>query len=113
MGGRIRGCMTVAGRLGAWLGAWLAAGLLLVTAGAGASEIPFGDYRLLRQGMNEGEVLVRVGPPDFVSLTGAPEDFPRRHWFYLPEPGRSWAWMTELTFDHHGRVVRIDRQRVR
>ncbi len=35
-----------------------------------AGQIPFTDYKWLRPGMDKGEVMVRAGQPDSISVTG-------------------------------------------
>lgn len=73
-----------------------------------AEAIPFDDYIFLKEGMSEGEVLLRVGPPDFVSVV---DNFylQRRIWYYLPDGNYSGDRLTELTFDVRGKVIQIER----
>lgn len=73
-----------------------------------AAAIPFDDYLFLKEGMSEGEVLVRVGPPDFIS--GVDNFYlHRKIWYYLPDGNYSGDRLTQLTFDVRGRVIQIER----
>jgi hypothetical protein len=85
--------------LGAFLSAWVWAG-----------EIPFGDYKFLRPGMDESEVLLRVGPPDreetLENIFGAKWG---KKWSYIPD--RPNGWLTIVWLDALGRVTRIERDR--
>jgi hypothetical protein len=91
------------------LRAALAAILLGLPALAPAEAIPFGEYRLLREGMNEAEILMRVGPPDWVSVSGSPWGVERRTWYYIPDGSYSGDWLTRIIFNHNGVVIRLER----
>jgi hypothetical protein len=79
-----------------------------ITAAAG--EIRFGDYKFLELGMDEAEVLLRVGPPDreqvIENVFGAKGG---EKWSYVPDGPN--GWLTILWFDAFGRVIHIQRDR--
>jgi Domain of unknown function (DUF4124) len=66
------------------------------------------DRKFLAPGINEGEVLTRVGPPDMKS-GGNGRKVAR--WTYLPVPDDP-GTITTLTFEH-GRLVEVERKVVR
>ncbi|HEY2818748.1 MAG TPA: DUF4124 domain-containing protein [Casimicrobiaceae bacterium] len=66
------------------------------------------DRKFLAPGINEGEVLTRVGTPDIKSGGGAKKI---ARWTYLPVPEDP-GTITTLTFEH-GRLVEVERKVVR
>ena len=87
------------------------AGAISVPAGAAAAEVDMRDYIMIDEGMTEAEVLYRLGPYDYETVFSDYYHFPiRRRWAYLPAYGRR-GWITEITFDHRGRVQQIERYR--
>jgi len=66
------------------------------------------DRKFLAPGINEGEVLTRLGPPDLKS-GGNGRKIAR--WTYLPVP-EDRGTITTLTFEH-GRLVEVERKVVR
>lgn len=87
----------------------LIAFLLGLSPQARANAIPFNDYIFLREGMSQAEVLLRVGPPDFVSVVNTFFIY-TAIWYYLPDPSYSGTRLTELTFDFRGKVIDIERK---
>jgi hypothetical protein len=63
------------------------------------------DRKFLAPGINEGEVITRVGPPDMKS-GGSGRKIAR--WTYLPVPEDAQT-ITTLTFEH-GRLVEVERK---
>jgi hypothetical protein len=87
------------------------AATISVPAGAAAAEVDMRDYIMIDEGMTEAEVLYRLGPYDYETVFSDYYHFPiRRRWAYLPAYGRR-GWITEITFDHRGRVQQIERYR--
>ncbi|NIR58431.1 MAG: hypothetical protein GWO02_02370 [Gammaproteobacteria bacterium] len=85
--------------------------LWLVAGGAGAGAIPFDEYKLLREGMSEGEILRRVGPPDHERVVYQDHGIHRVIWYYIPDGRYSGDWSTEIHFDAHGRVIELERRK--
>ncbi len=86
--------------------------LMLVFGQVAADAIAFRDFRLLKAGMSEMEVLSRVGEPDRERVID--NDFMYRMiWYYVPDGNYSGDWSTTITFDANGRVVSIQRERFR
>ena len=85
---------------------------LLAAASLGASAADARERGFLREGMNEGEVLFRVGKPDhetFVqNAAGQPEE---KTWTYFPA-ARDPQTLTIVTF-RAGVVASIERKIVR
>jgi hypothetical protein len=97
-----------------------------------AGEIDMRDYIHLSTGMNQAEVLYRVGPPDFQNtcydcgglivnngfnpyypygLPAVQALAPMEIWYYIPDEHNPSAWITEVIFDRAGRVFRLRRNR--
>ena len=66
------------------------------------------ERKFLAPGINEGEVVTRVGPPDMKS-GGSGRKIAR--WTYLPVPEDAHT-LTTLTFEH-GRLVEVERKVVK
>jgi hypothetical protein len=59
--------------------------LLLAASSAFASDAS--ERRFIREGMSEGEILVKIGKPDSESLTsGMGATVIEKQWIYLPTP---------------------------
>ena len=67
-----------------------------------------GERRYIHPGMNEGEVLARIGPADMVS-GGKGRKLSR--WTYMPVPGDPQT-LTTVLFDY-GKVVEVERKVMR
>jgi hypothetical protein len=90
------------------------AAMLYGMASARADMIAMRDFNLLKRGMSEAEILFRIGPSDHESLYLDYHHNPlRRVWYYIPEQRGSDAWITEIEFDHLGRVQELRRYRAR
>jgi hypothetical protein len=74
---------------------------------AGMSGNP-AERKFLAPGINEGEVVTRVGPPDMKSGGGGRKV---ARWTYLPAPEDP-STITTLTFEH-GRLVEVERKVVK
>lgn len=85
----------------------------LLAPAAGAREVAMRDFALLREGMSEAEVLLRLGPYDHETVTWDHHRVVRRRWYYIPEGRRSGQWLTEVVFDGDGRVIELRRTRPR
>lgn len=73
-------------------------------AGAGSAT----ERRFLAPGINEGQVLARLGPPDMKSGGGTRKT---ARWTYLPAPEDP-GTLTTLTFES-GRLVEVERKVVK
>jgi hypothetical protein len=71
------------------------------------SDVAVAERRYIKDGMSDGEVLARLGPPDLQSgKTGR-----KMRWTYLPAPGDPQT-LTLLRFED-GKVVGVDRTTMR
>ena len=88
--------------------------LILNSCIAYADAVAFKDYRLIRRGMTEAEVLYRLGPFDRETVRS--DRFNAvlsKIWFYIPNQRNSNKWITELRFNSSGVLVSTDRYRIR
>lgn len=77
-----------------------------------AESVAMRDYNLLSRGMNEAEVLHRLGPYDHETVAyGHYDRIVARTWYYLPAPHEvsNRQWITEIRFNGNGEVTRLDR----
>lgn len=93
-------------------------GLLAVLAAAPApaslaAGVDLHDYNLLREGMNEAEVLYRLGPRDHETVFYDRDYINKKIWYYIPDGHYSSAWITTIHFDGNGRVTKLERTRAR
>jgi hypothetical protein len=83
--------------------------LALASASAVSAEPDAGERKFIRKGMGEGEVVLKIGPPDHEALhravRGQPEE---KSWTYFPH-ARDPQTLTILRF-HAGRVAEIERK---
>ena len=79
-----------------------------VSLAAQAGTIPFDKFRLLREGMNEAQVLLAVGQPDRESTVALYYTY-ERIWYYIPEPGTHDPWLTTIRLNTRGKVIQIER----
>lgn len=80
-------------------------------AKAKSPSLPAGkasERRFIAPGINDGEVMTRLGPPDMKSGGGARKT---ARWTYLPAPDDP-ATLTTLTFEN-GRLVEVERKVVK
>ncbi len=74
-----------------------------------AGQVDLLDFGLIKRGMGEAEVLVRLGPPDYESFEGfSPNNLLIKSYFYFSEPGRHQDITTVIKFKG-GRVTRKER----
>jgi hypothetical protein len=67
------------------------------------------ERRFIRDGMSEGEVVMKVGRPDSESVdTGGGAKVTVKRWMYFPAPGDPQT-VTTLTI-REGKVVEVSRQ---
>ena len=83
--------------------------LALASASAPSAEPDAGERKFIRQGMGEGEVVLKIGPPDHEAVhravRGQPEE---KSWTYFPHP-RDPQTLTVIRF-HAGRVAEVERK---
>jgi len=77
-----------------------------------ADSVSMRDYNLLSRGMNEGEILHRLGTPDHETV--AYGEFDRilgKTWYYFPATHEvsNRQWITEIRFNGSGDVIQLDR----
>lgn len=94
-----------------WVQAMVTISILVGTTSANAGMLPFKKHRLLIRGMTAGEVLYRVGPPDFRQLRDRYWTN-KQVWYYIPTPEDRDPWQTIIRFDVRGRIQRIDREKI-
>tara|TARA_R110000782_G_scaffold73615_1_gene147272 strand:+ start:1979 stop:2272 length:294 start_codon:yes stop_codon:yes gene_type:complete len=88
--------------------------ILLYGTLASADAIDMRDYIKLRKGMSEAEVLYRLGSPDHETLkTDYHHNILRKSWFFIPAPQSSDKWITEIKFDSNGKIIDLDRDRIK
>ncbi len=81
--------------------------LCLVASSAIAADA--GDRKFLREGMSEGEVIMKVGKPDSESVdSGGGAKVTIKRWMYFPASGDPQTITTVTIRD--GRVTEISRQ---
>jgi hypothetical protein len=106
--------------------------VLLSTSTVQARELDMREYITLRTGMNQAEVLYRLGPPDFQNTCYDCGGFivnnafgpyfpygyspvqplaPMEVWYYIPNEYSPRGWISEVIFDRTGRVFRLRRNR--
>ena len=86
--------------------------LLALSVPLSAGEIDMRDYNLLRRGMSEAEVLYRIGPPDHETVYNDYHGIVQRKiWYYIPDGRKSRQWISTITFDSHGIVTELRRER--
>lgn len=73
-----------------------------------AEMLPFDKFRLLREGMNEAQVLLLAGPPDRESTVALYYSF-ERVWYYIPARGQHDPWITTIRFNPAGKIMQIER----
>ena len=67
------------------------------------------DRKFIREGMTEGEVMMKIGRPDSETVdTGGGSKVTVKRWIYFPASGDSQT-LTTLTI-REGRVVEVSRQ---
>jgi len=88
--------------------------VLLYGSLASADAIDMRDYIKLRKGMSEAEVLYRLGNPDHETVrSDYHHNILRKSWFFIPKQRSSDKWITEIEFDSRGRIIKLDRNRIK
>lgn len=83
--------------------------LALASASAASAEPDAGERKFIRKGMGEGEVVLKIGPPDHEAVHRAVRSQPEeKSWTYFPH-ARDPQTLTVLRF-HAGRVAEIERK---
>jgi hypothetical protein len=87
----------------------LACALCLCFVGPRAIAADAGDRRFIREGMSEGEVMMKIGVPDSESVdTGGGAKVTIKRWMYFPTSGDPQT-ITTITI-RDGKVTGISRQ---
>ena len=88
---------------------FIAAGFAVAVLSANVFAADAGDRRFIREGMSEGEVLLKIGKPDSQSEdTGGGAKVTEKRWIYLPTSGDSQT-MTTIVLKN-GKVMEVSRQ---
>ena len=67
------------------------------------------DRRFIHDGMSEGEVIYKIGPPDSETRdTGYNAEKQEKRWIYYPAPGDSQTLTTLVIRD--GKVIHVKRE---
>lgn len=83
--------------------------LCLGFVAASALAADASDRKFIREGMSEGEVMMKIGRPDSESVdTGGGSQVTVKRWVYFPTSGDSQT-ITTLTI-RNGKVVEVSRQ---
>jgi hypothetical protein len=81
--------------------------LLVLVASAMAADPS--ERKFIREGMSEGEVLMKIGKPDNESVdTGGGAVITVKRWIYLPTPGDQQTLTTIVLRD--GKVIEVSRK---
>ena len=81
---------------------------------ASAEAIDMRDYIRLRNGMSEAEVLYRLGPYDHETVRTDRYNYVlEKTWFYIPSHDSTIKWITEIQFNSKGKIVDLDRYKVK
>jgi len=68
-----------------------------------------GDRKFIREGMSEGEVMIKIGKPDNESVdSGGGANVTVKRWMYFPTSGDPQT-MTTITI-RNGKVTEVSRQ---
>ena len=83
--------------------------LCLALAAFQALAADVNERRFIRDGMSEGEVLMKIGRPDSESEnSGGGAKVREKTWIYFPAPGDSQTMTTVVI--REGKVIRVDRK---
>lgn len=89
-----------------------AAALFGLALAAGVACASDAERKFIREGMSEGEVLVKIGRPDSESNdSGGGARVVVKRWIYLPSPGDP-QMVTTITI-RDGKVTEVTRQMTR
>jgi hypothetical protein len=88
------------------------AAFLMMCAISSAFAADAAERRFIRDGMSEGEVLMKIGKPDSESFdTGGGATTTIKRWIYLPTP-RDQQTMTTVVLQN-GKVIEVERKVVK
>ncbi len=88
--------------------------LVLSPVDSAAEMISMRDYIQLKTGMTIAEVLYRVGPFDYESVSSDHHhNIIKQIWYYIPSNHGSNSWITELVFDRAGHLQSLERYRAK
>jgi hypothetical protein len=83
--------------------------LLLWLSASSALAADAAERKFIREGMSEGEVLVKIGKPDSESVdSGGGAAVTVKRWIYLPTPADQQT-MTTIVL-RNGKVIEVDRK---
>ena len=81
--------------------------LLALTSPVNAADLS--ERKFIREGMSEGEVLMKIGKPDSESVdSGGGATVTVRRWIYLPASGDQQTTTTIVL--RNGKVIEVTRQ---
>jgi len=85
------------------------AALCLAFVAGSAFAADASERKFIREGMTEGEVMMKIGRPDSESVdSGGGAKVAVKRWIYFPAPGDPQT-MTTLTI-RDGKIVEVNRQ---
>lgn len=88
--------------------------VLVFCSTSSAEAIDMRDFIMLRNGMTEAEVLYQLGPYDHETVRTDHYNYVlEKTWFYIPGNSSTNKWITEIRFDSKGRIVDLDRYKVK
>jgi hypothetical protein len=83
--------------------------LMLWLSASSALAADAAERKFIREGMSEGEVLVKIGKPDSESVdSGGGAAVTVKRWIYLPTPADQQT-MTTIVL-RNGKVIDVDRK---
>ena len=83
--------------------------LMLWLSASSALAADAAERKFIREGMSEGEVLVKIGKPDSESVdSGGGATVTVKRWIYLPTPADQQT-MTTIVL-RNGKVIDVDRK---
>src|ERR1700682_5295352 len=86
---------------------WFAFSLVLATSSVLAADAS--ERKFIREGMSEGDVLMKIGKPDSESTdTGGGANVTVKRWIYMPTTGDQQTMTTVVL--KNGKVAEVNRQ---
>lgn len=88
---------------------WLRTLVVVIGLGTSSAYAADTDRKFIREGMSEGEVLMKIGRPDSESNdSGGGSKIVVKRWIYFPTPGDPQTLTTVVIRD--GKVTEVSRQ---
>ena len=88
--------------------------VFVFSSAASADAIDMRDYIMLKKGMSEAEVLYRFGPYDHETIRSDTYNYVlEKTWYYIPANGSTNDWITEIRFNSKGKIVDLERYKVK